>query len=125
VFDLPIEINWDAFDGEVLTYARGRDRDIVEGRFINRKLPGYLLRGSLGNIVIGVILLVIAAFMQFVTLSGQGPRSVVTGASIARAGYLSAGSRDFLGLDTESVDEGNFLRTSASFNGGANGDDVW
>jgi len=109
VFDLPIEINWDAFDGETLIYARGRDRDIVEGKFTSRKLGGYLVRGSLGNLMIGLVLLGIAAFLQFVTLADGGPRTIVAGPSVTTANTLGPNGRTTFDVHEKEVSEGERL----------------
>lgn len=106
VFDLPVEIDWDKFDGDVLIYVRMADRDVLEGRFFLRKLPGYLLRGSMGNLLIGLLLLALGWFGLDISQRRDGVSQMTLGPAIEQDATLGAASQTEFSIQPDPLHEG-------------------
>jgi len=99
VFEVELEVDWDRYEDVPVIFSRNRRIEKEEGRFIRDKLPGYMLRGSLGVFVIGLVLLALHFTLDKLVLPDGGISQVIGSATIEHAQTMGPGHRDEFRLD--------------------------
>lgn len=99
VFEVELQVDWDQYEDVPVILARNRRTEVTEGRFIREKLPGYILRGSLGVLFIGLVMLALHFVLSSVILPRGVISQVVSGPGVEHAQTLGPGQRDEFRLD--------------------------